>query len=436
MTSQYPYIQFVATPDVGATLRYDFNDGTTEVASIDLGVPTLEGEPDGVNVQFGYRTLTIVQEVVADRPTALDRLSSLAREIMRRRNWLLVQPDATTKPVWFRTFRSMPDSLSIEKLSDGTQDMYAISVKLVAQPAAYGPLETTGELTVTYNPSSGSATTAAVNLPTIKGDLPVPARVEYYGKLSGSMFASSGDGWFAMSPCSATSTPITYNILSTASASVLMNGAVAGISPRPGRYRVVAIGPTAGGTAWTDFRFGWCPDGTGVSTVWASNCLTTSVSTFRSLSGATSPVLGWWDLGEITFRSQDGNALTTPYVKLNGSGNPGAAVSLLLIPVVEFGVDEVASIMEHVKAPSSAANPVHYVIDDSDDHDHQAISRGTPSGTPGYLFTAAVAGASRLIMHPQWANRLTILTTLLNDFGPSAFVKVSYRPRYLNLNAD
>jgi hypothetical protein len=433
VTSQYPYIQFVATPDVGATLRYDFNDGITEVADLDLGVPTLLGDPDGINVQYGPREVTISQEIVCDRVTALDRLDLLAKEILRRRNWLLVQMDSGTAPVWYHTFRSIPESLQIEKLSDGTLDYYTISVTVLAEPAAYGALESVSETAYDLDQTVSGSAQVRMMLPTIKGNMPTPIKVEHYGR-NGSTYLAVTDDWIACSPTTYSTIPYAKMVF-TGVGGATRTWTPAFTNIKPGRYRVAVLSPTL--TNFTGHRFGYSPDG-GTTTIWASGCPAGAYSTTsRTLASGVSN--RWFDLGEITFRTTDGAVIASPTVSYDAqSVLTSNTAGILLIPVVEFGVNEAATIMEHVKLPTSAAStlPTRFVIDDSDDHDHQALA-GSTVGSQGYLFSATVAGASQLIAHPQWSNCLTLLGQVGTSGGSYfGYVKVYYRPRYLNLRGD
>lgn len=65
--SSYPLVKFVDSPSTSATVRYDCNDqaGTPvkKVLEFDPGVPTLEGDPDAVGQQWGFRSPSITHTI-------------------------------------------------------------------------------------------------------------------------------------------------------------------------------------------------------------------------------------------------------------------------------------------------------------------------------------------------------------------------------------
>lgn len=183
----WPRIRFVDEPSTGAAVRLDLsNDGVAWVGAEEFkfGVPTFEGGPDAVGVEYGYRQLSFTVHLQGSKATALASLSALAKEVQRADNWLLFQLQSTSVPVWFRTYRSQPGDLSIENVFDepgGTKvrtDRWDVTVTLDAEPFAYGARETMtlGSSTISNDPASGTNKMAVV-LPAVKGDAPADLRV-------------------------------------------------------------------------------------------------------------------------------------------------------------------------------------------------------------------------------------------------------------------
>jgi hypothetical protein len=178
--SEFPMLRFVAAPEPAAAVRLDLQaaPGYVAVDGFTIGAPTLEGEPDGVGVEYGFRTLGLTQVVKGTKAQALAMMSTLAKELLRRENWLLFQLSASSLPVWFKTYRTAPGEVSLEMVydDDTRQDVWQISVTLDADPFAYGARETLPAVTVNNDPAAASNPMLTV-LPAIKGDAPAPLRV-------------------------------------------------------------------------------------------------------------------------------------------------------------------------------------------------------------------------------------------------------------------
>lgn len=186
----YPQVQFVASPDAGAAVRFDFNtgtegsDGQTKVlhnSGFSLGAPTLQGDPDGIGTEYGLRELSIPLRVNGTAATAAAKLGALAREMGRQTNWLRFQATPTSSPVWFQTYRSSPVPLDWEQVrgtSPTAVSQWDIDVKLDADDLAYGALVTAlNAVTVTNDPATGT-NPCKVLLPAIQGDAPAALTVE------------------------------------------------------------------------------------------------------------------------------------------------------------------------------------------------------------------------------------------------------------------
>jgi hypothetical protein len=185
----WPLVKFVDAPEVGANVRYDFNNAlaaaTRSVQSdFTLGSPTLDGEPDAIGVAYGYRQPLFTQLVKGEKSDALQALSLLSRELLRPTNWLMFQLDAVSGPIWLKVYRSQFAALSLERVyvdlpSGDTaplSDTWAIPVPLVADAFAYGQRVTLDPVMVTQSPDGDNP--MRIELPAIKGDAPTPLRVQ------------------------------------------------------------------------------------------------------------------------------------------------------------------------------------------------------------------------------------------------------------------
>lgn len=123
----FPLVKFVDSPKPTAAVRFDFNVESSDAPrrvggeGFTLGVPTLEGDPDAVEVSYGWRELLVPHRVNGSKQSALAVLSTLSRELLRPTNWLLVQLDALTAPVWFKTYRTAPAALSLDRVYVNTE---------------------------------------------------------------------------------------------------------------------------------------------------------------------------------------------------------------------------------------------------------------------------------------------------------------------------
>ena len=181
VTARYPLVKFVDSPADEASERLNLNQSTAwPVADdIDLGAPALLGDPNGIGSSYGNRTVRLTWVIKDRKPAALALQSALAREVMREGgSWLMFQLTETTAPVWFRTKRSNPGSVSLAQVytNSGLPDSWRVSVTLEAEPFAYGPEETFA-VNVPTNPISGADPMSAV-MPAIKGDVPAPLRLQ------------------------------------------------------------------------------------------------------------------------------------------------------------------------------------------------------------------------------------------------------------------
>lgn len=180
---RYPLVKWVDAPTLTANELFDFNSDTGSALTWPLhdgwsvGVPSFDGDPDSVGVEYGYRTLKFTLAVSGAKEAALAKQSALAKEVFRRRSWVMFQINAFTKPVWFRTYRSEPGDLSFDLFRNGDGvDEWHIGVTMSADAFAYGARVTIPQFII------GNNTTATnpmrYTLPTIQGDAPTALRVK------------------------------------------------------------------------------------------------------------------------------------------------------------------------------------------------------------------------------------------------------------------
>src|SRR5690606_9245799 len=186
---RYPKIRFVDAPEASAVVRFDFNaddpgaDAATAVLADDfsLGAPTLRGEPGESGRFYDPRQMSLPVQVHGSKALALKVQQRLAREVLRPDNWLMVQLNADTEPVWLRTFQSQPNPLNfdlvfVEGYNDVREDHWRIPLTLDAEPFAVGSEVTLDLGTVLNNPTLPSGG-SVIELPEIKGDAPAPLNV-------------------------------------------------------------------------------------------------------------------------------------------------------------------------------------------------------------------------------------------------------------------
>lgn len=205
--STWPLVKFVDSPSTTATVRYDCNDQAAtpvkKVTEFDPGVPTLEGEPDAVGQQWGFRSPRIVHTIKGTKAQAMAALSAVSKEQLRRTNWLLFQPSAATSPVWFKTYRTGYEAVSLERVwvrvdGGGTvplPDTWKITIPLVADAFAYGARVTIPSVQIVQSPADVAGPKYAMRyaLPAIKGDAPTRLRVSVTPTAGAT--ANSGSEW-------------------------------------------------------------------------------------------------------------------------------------------------------------------------------------------------------------------------------------------------
>jgi hypothetical protein len=190
--STWPLVKFVDSPSTSATVRFDCNDlnatASRRVVDFDPGVPTLEGDPDAVGQQWGFRSPSVTVRVKGTKAVALAALSALSKEQLRRTNWVLFQLSADTSPRWFKTYRTGYESLSLDRVDvdrtsgrqGRTPDTWEIRVPLVAEAFAYGARVNIPTVQIVQAPADLAGPTRYAMryvLPAIQGDAPTNLRV-------------------------------------------------------------------------------------------------------------------------------------------------------------------------------------------------------------------------------------------------------------------
>lgn len=473
----YPLVKFTASA-AAATVRLDFNVDSggmktyPDADNFDLGTVEFDGEPDAIGVEYALRNITFDLVIEGTHAQALAQQAAVARELMRAENWLMYQQDASSDPVWFRTFRASPGSLSLDRVdNERTLNTWVIGITLHAEPFAYGERVSLSSVTVNNNPASGtnpcSWTTA-----TILGDAPAPARVQVNPSNSGAM---PGYRWMVShAALSAAYTPVFWQIgasdgwtAGTGTGASTANAAYSGGSYRPvtgslglmasrlsgnapttptrGRYKVlVRVARSDAVTEWA-LAFGQNVGGTYVygDTV-----------AFPGDNVGTTEMASWVDLGDFTFprgagQVPDGLVATpsTPNISLQAQATVGSASGeqlrldcFMLVPLDitgQVGSSTLFSEFTRVGIDSSGGLGVW----DGDEEAFWAFNSSSGLFTPmpknegGY--PVLVPGATNVFHLLQQANGNEPLfgEDATDSISVSTAVVVSYHPRWLYVGA-
>ena len=133
-------IRFTDGPEMSAAVRLDLQEAPAKVGAsgFSIGAPDLESDVESPTVSWGRRRIALTQHVEGPKVDAMPVMAALAREILRPRNWLMVQMSPGSMPVWFRTWRAQPGEMDLEQVyhEDGRTDRWEISVQVEAEPFA------------------------------------------------------------------------------------------------------------------------------------------------------------------------------------------------------------------------------------------------------------------------------------------------------------
>ena len=176
-------LKFVDSIASSPTTRLDLNDGSQWTArEFSAPPPRLRRSAvsnamtDGAYVSsstYDARTLFLeIDLITTTQDTGATELQKLARELDRSTNFLMYQPNALTKPVFFKTWRSdFSDVVDVRVVGAYRR----LSVELLAEPFALGLRETFSS-TISMDGSNASGFT--YTCPTILGDVAAPLRFD------------------------------------------------------------------------------------------------------------------------------------------------------------------------------------------------------------------------------------------------------------------
>jgi hypothetical protein len=186
MASSLKFVDSIAS---SPTTRLDLNDRTTwrlHTEGTQFSPPPLDQAvastllADGAVIPasaYGLRTIQLMLSVnAASADATATQLQNFYRELNRPVNFLRWQQE-TTNPVFFRTFRTSADEVQDLGKIDGTRKL--LSVAFLAEPFAYGLLETpVSAVTVSADPAAGS-NGCFVDVTGVKGDVESPALIRW-----------------------------------------------------------------------------------------------------------------------------------------------------------------------------------------------------------------------------------------------------------------
>lgn len=452
----YPLLKFVDAPAVGATVRLDLNPGTSAASGngiveegFSFGAPELEGEPGATGRRWGSRRLTIPLEVVGNRATALAALAALSRELLRASNWLLFQPTASAKPIWFRTWMTQPGEISFENVrmagtgDDSRTSRWEIEVLLDADPWAYGERVTQAAFTINNDPQA-STNACRFTLPAITGDAPTPLRIRLTGDFRGdrsllSVLPSAQNPSGQIQPIWTTNgTDTVSNADATASggttaqisfatnANLAFRMGFVGETARHGAYRMIArVRSSTSATVLVQIK----PTTASPMVLAESTFAVTNSWNYVSLGTFDWPPGGRVEDDFLTTNSSN-LALSLLASRIGGAGNLNVDM-LVMIPVNIDEDDAETLIINHPTSSSTAAAT--YV--DGDTRSVRLVSSGDlalPASTTGYQegeFPHGVPGTTNVMRF----FRTMTLDSGGDDLTASTSITVSYMPRWLYL---
>lgn len=366
----FPKVQLMSAPSTSATVLYDFNapmvgGGDVRIlhnSGFDLGSSALEGEPDGIEVEYGLRVVAFTQQINGTRSNAMARQSAMARALMLRpEGWLLIQLSADRDPVWFHVYRPDLSAPSFDNVTDSDQpDSWNIPVQLPAEALAYGARVTHGAVTVNNDPAAGS-NPCSFTLTSIVGDAPAPCRVEINPNAAAAMPGyrwmlahaaldaaytpvlwpvGTGDGFTAGTDTGAGVADALYTggsyravTFATATMATRLSGS-APVTPTRGRYKVLVRIARSDTDSTFSMRFG--------QSVGVANIYGDIVRMDRAASTGSGHAT-WVDLGQFNFPRGSGQVpddysvtVSAPSIALqmardSGSGS-GRIDAFMLVP--------------------------------------------------------------------------------------------------------
>jgi len=174
-------LRFVDAISASPGVRLNLNDLSiwNMSAETSFGVPAMrrsmassmlaDGEYVGASA-YGNRELTLVLNLHSTGDTAATQLQALQRELDRPMNLLQYTPGSVTNSVFFRTFRSSPDSIRFDPT------LKQVRVQLLAEPFALGLRQDLSSVIVRNDPALTNG--LFMDITGIKGDVETPLLIE------------------------------------------------------------------------------------------------------------------------------------------------------------------------------------------------------------------------------------------------------------------
>lgn len=433
--STWPSVQFVASPDAGATVLLDLNEDPIRTLhdEFSLGMAELGGEPGSRGRQLAaIRDVSVPLQIHGDRALARQMLQILARQAVRD-GWLRIQLDAASDPVWFRVDGDMPSALDWSDIyNDGRPDRWHLSLPLKVSALGMGAEVTLPDVTITNDPRHASF---AVVLPEIVGEMPAPAKVKLS---SSSWMLGPGVATLAAAHSLTTAANWSANVTATADAGYMSTSGrretdtsalwddwktVCTFTPAtmpPDSYRaLIRVSASTNVGAW---QVRWV-----VSSPSAASSISTPPVTVSAAS-----MRRWIDTGRVPVPLTDGTALggssvTVLTLQARRAGIGGQLRfddRLLLLPSTDATLLKIT--------PDDVGAVATVMLADSEDREVSMLGGGQVARPPDF------AGGWP-ILRPGEPNRLLLLQNLdprlvatRDDLlTATATVTVSYRPRYL-----
>lgn len=175
-------LRFVDSIQASPTVRLNLNDLTVwgMGAETSFGIPPMRRSVSGSLMRnddfvggssYGNREIDLVLELRSTGDAAATQLQALQRELDRPMNLLQYTPGGTTNTVFFRTFRTAPESVRW----DITRKQ--VRVTLLAESMALGIREDIASVTVRNDPTLTNG--LFMDITGIKGDVETPLFIEY-----------------------------------------------------------------------------------------------------------------------------------------------------------------------------------------------------------------------------------------------------------------
>lgn len=175
-------LRFVDSIAASPTVRLDLNDRTAWGMGDEtsFGIPPLRRSTSGSLTQngeyvggsaYGNRELNLVLHLFSTGDTAATQLQALQRQLDLPTNLLQYTPGGVTNTVFFRTFRTSPDSVRFDPARK------QVRVTVLAEPFALGIREDIASVTVRNDPTLTNG--LFMDVTGIKGDVETPLFIEY-----------------------------------------------------------------------------------------------------------------------------------------------------------------------------------------------------------------------------------------------------------------